>query len=937
MFRTHSRKIRRDITSRRTRTLLVSLSVFVGVLGVVALTTLGQLMTRQLEKDLNPAEMAMFRVYVDPPIGPPLDTDANLAVLREQAGVTRVEGQAVYEFQWRKAGDAGFTTGQLFAYSEPYGQIRLEPVRLVAGAYPVEGQKEIAIERRMADRYDLHIGDNLYVRVNGVGQQVMRIVGLVFQPYLYVGSGDGSTSAFATYADAQHIVGFSGFSSFYVRFKDYPTARQDAGEFRRILRNYTPYKIVFYLLDNPQNNVFLVGVRQFARLLVILSIMALIVASFLVTNVISSIVAEQHQQIGALKALGATRRDILIIYLGIAAVYGLIGTLPALAVGIPLGQQAAEKAAPLANTILENTTPPLIVPALGLLLGVGVPVLAAIIPVLHASTITIVEAMTDQGIRATYGKGPLAYVVGHLPLSLPVVQALNNVFRHKARLVLTFFTLTLAVATFMGVFAVFNTLNDVVDNVRTKLNRQVAIDPAQIEVRDLMQQIFLDEQIQEIQPGVAVELEAELPPSEEQTENSGSGTEAGDGIERLYVTGLDTTTDLLNVVLTEGTAWTDDPQRRGIVITPAMAEKFGKTVGDTLHLISPNNTADFEIIGIAEFPIETAFMQWQQLADFVGDLRDAPTPNAYWEQVQIEMNDGGEAVFDPNAVWAVGIDERVGQFLVPGYNPDEPGAIISRAVADEGDFQVGDSITLRPADSSLLDTLIEDPSKTYPVLAVVDADPQQVRLLARDAPPDVLTDNPALIALYWAELASLVHLDYQELTPQTFRVDLANPEESLNSAYTAPSAVYRNQVSFTDRIVQTMLSVGLVMSVAASLMAVVGGIGLLTITSISVFERQREIGVMRSVGASSRLILQQFMLEGLFVGLGAWLAGLPLSYVLGDILIRTIPFRDVVAFHYTYLAPLIGVGGMLLLTTVATLYPSITASRKTVSEILRYQ
>ena len=59
--------------------------------------------------------------------------------------------------------------------------------------------------------------------------------------------------------------------------------------------------------------------------------------------------------------------------------------------------------------------------------------------------------------------------------------------------------------------------------------------------------------------------------------------------------------------------------------------------------------------------------------------------------------------------------------------------------------------------------------------------------------------------------------------------------------------------------------------------------------------------------------------------------------MLGDILIRTIPFSDVVEFNYTLLAPLIGVGGMLLLTTAATLYPSMTASRKTVSEILRYQ
>jgi putative ABC transport system permease protein len=120
-------------------------------------------------------------------------------------------------------------------------------------------------------------------------------------------------------------------------------------------------------------------------------------------------------------------------------------------------------------------------------------------------------------------------------------------------------------------------------------------------------------------------------------------------------------------------------------------------------------------------------------------------------------------------------------------------------------------------------------------------------------------------------------------------------------------------------------------------MAAVGSFGLLTVTSIGVFERQREIGVMRSVGASSRTILTQFLLEGLLTGIIAWLAGLPLSYVLSVILIDSVPFSDVIAFEYTLLAPIIGLAGMLLAIGLATLYPSVTATRKTVSQILHYQ
>src|SRR3990172_6867431 len=102
------RKILRDVISRKTRTALVSLSVFIGVLGVVVLTTLGQLVTRQLEKNLVPAEMAMLRIYLDIPSGETLDNAAYLEFLREQPGVTAVEGQFAYQFQWKHPGQSAF-------------------------------------------------------------------------------------------------------------------------------------------------------------------------------------------------------------------------------------------------------------------------------------------------------------------------------------------------------------------------------------------------------------------------------------------------------------------------------------------------------------------------------------------------------------------------------------------------------------------------------------------------------------------------------------------------------------------------------------------------------------------------------------------------------------------------------------------------------------
>ncbi|MBZ0310621.1 MAG: hypothetical protein K8I82_31470, partial [Anaerolineae bacterium] len=91
--RTWLRKIKRDILARKTRTVLVCLSVFIGVLGVVVLTTMGEMLTRQMEDDLKTSEMAMLRVYLDAP--EPLSYEENQAYLERLnllPGVTRVEG-----------------------------------------------------------------------------------------------------------------------------------------------------------------------------------------------------------------------------------------------------------------------------------------------------------------------------------------------------------------------------------------------------------------------------------------------------------------------------------------------------------------------------------------------------------------------------------------------------------------------------------------------------------------------------------------------------------------------------------------------------------------------------------------------------------------------------------------------------------------------------
>ena len=153
MFGTRTRKIVREIWSRKTRTILVALNIFIGVLGVVTLTSVSDLMTSTTRRDLHQDELAMVYMDVDLEDYSNIDNARTLATLREHPGVTVVEGWLGDPLFWKSPGDQNFVDGIILASSEPFGQIRIAPPRLIEGRYPVSGQHQLAVERRMADRY----------------------------------------------------------------------------------------------------------------------------------------------------------------------------------------------------------------------------------------------------------------------------------------------------------------------------------------------------------------------------------------------------------------------------------------------------------------------------------------------------------------------------------------------------------------------------------------------------------------------------------------------------------------------------------------------------------------------------------------------------------------------------------------------------------------
>ncbi len=930
MFRSRGRKIVRDIWSRKGRTAMVSIAIFIGVLGVVTLLSAGDLLIRQLRHDLQKDKLAMNRLFVSVPSGTEPDNRALLETLRGLPGVTHVQGNIHYPIAWKLPGDAELSDGYVRAFSEPFGEIPLEPPRLSAqGRYPEPSKQEIAVEKRMADKYGLKVGDPLVLRVLGAGgtdtvqEETWTIVGIVIHPYTYFGGNDfvpNQTSIYANYEDARYIAGFVGFDSIYARFVDYASAQRGNDNLVAQVGESSPYVVVFNYTEDPEKNLFIEISQQYTGVISLLAVVAMVVSGFLVTNVISTIVLEQSRQIGVMKSLGATRRDNFVMYAGIAFSYGLIGLVPGVLLGIPLGFQFAKFIGQFPNAFIEEFSISPLGVGTGIGMGLLVPVVASLAPVYNGTKVTILQAMTDLGISATYGVGRSARIISALPLPVNIRQALSNIVQKKGRLALTVATLTLAVAAFMGVFAVFSSLNEVLGGIFDAFGYEIQVNPSNVQNFEEVRGLILNnvEGTSEVYPGVGYALQVE------------GYQDQWLGSSQLAVFGIDPRADTFHFDLQEGTAWQEDPEREGVVLSSSVAKQLGKKAGDTLVGVAGGHTVELEIIGIDRYPFDQAFMEWRALAKLGGLLLGAPTPNEYVVPVQVE---GYAGTLPGGTAVAVGLDEQVGGFLSfeagAIFVPGEPGVIVSTDMAATGGYQVGDTLTLSAGGNT----------NSYPIVGIFRLPPQ---MASPETPPDV-------IGLHWQALAALEGRDLAgDPAPNILFVRTENPDATSKEVDGYIKAIskllldhgvtanYVNQVAAAEESAQQILSFGMIFSLTAIVMAAVGAIGLLTTLSMSVFERQKEIGVMRSIGAGSITVAGQFLVEGILVGVIAWLIGVPLSYVLGLALLKAMPF-GFIAYSYPLINLLIGLVGMAAIATVSSLWPSIGAARKTVSQIIRYQ
>ncbi len=460
------RKVWRDLWNNKWRTLLVVLSISVGVVALGMTTSSDTFLNEQMaiSRNLNrsPHARMTFSTF--------LDDDAVQAVIN-MPQVVDAEGWITASIRWKPTPDAEWKDSSLLA--REFSQQKFDLLELKRGRWARDD--EIMVEDSHLEGYKMAaIGGMVYVEVNSRALP-LKIVGTVRDPAQAPPEFNPINKA-ALYVTRNTMERFFGTRNFnnlrftterYDKEKIKQTTEAVQDKLKRLGANITSDTISTAEFQDPDRAVQQEFINGLSLILIVMAFFSMGLSATLVVNTINAIVTQQLTQIGIMKTIGGEWRQILAIYLAGVVVYGVLSLAIAVPLGIVIGYFMAR------YWLTAFNVPPLefrllLMPIFyQVMMGLITPLAAALVPIFNGVRIPVRQAIAAYGVgTGRYGAGLIDQLMSRIQgMPRMATIALRNTFRRVWRAALTEVTLISAGAIFMMVTTTGSSFDKTFDSI----------------------------------------------------------------------------------------------------------------------------------------------------------------------------------------------------------------------------------------------------------------------------------------------------------------------------------------------------------------------------------------------------------------------------------------------------------------------------------------
>lgn len=585
-MRPRTRKLLSDFFGNPARTIMVVASITVGLIAVGMILVLRQSMSGDMTGGyaaVNPANIQISGAAFDQGF---IDHLVNLPGIRQAEGVTIATLRV-------RTGVQQLKPIKLLA-SDDFTERKINQVALMEGVWPPQ-KREIVLEVNRWDETPYKIGDTVLIQLSSGEVRGLSLVGIVQDQTL--GADRGGAGFFLAPIQGYVTLDTLPWLKLTDRFNTLQLTTDDGNDLAYIENRADAvlkecqengYTTISKAVRRSTAHPNLLYIEAMTAILLLLGFLVLFLSGFLIINTLSALLNQQIEQIGVLKSFGATRSQIIFLYLRLVVLFSVVGFL----IAAPLAHLVAYWEQNLLAPQLNYATSGFHWYAQAVwgqaLIALIVPQVAAIIPILHGSNLTVQQALSGSENPEVKSSVRHPNRAGRLRLSRPIAISLRNVFRKRLRLILTLITLALGGAMFVATFNMRASIEDYI----TRLGNYFMAD-----VNLTFSRAYSIHEVQQISrelPEVNA-IEAWALAIGQMVTNDGQPGET------ILIEGPPERSTLLEPILIRG-RWLDPRDENAITLNEVFIEMYPQVkLGDSIKIKIAGNETLWTVVGFFQF------------------------------------------------------------------------------------------------------------------------------------------------------------------------------------------------------------------------------------------------------------------------------------------------------------------------------------------------